>query len=289
MYLGKVVESAPAERLFEAPGHPYTRALLDAVPRIAPGSSRSTRRLLEGELPSPTEQFTAGLPVPVPLCACRRTLCPHAAACRGSRWGADGALSSSRRSVLRAVARARKKVHRPRPAPGGGGSGRLHMQVWMRRQCIPRWRRRCRRRELQPQLRRQPRQDLPRRRNARLAPRVAPVRASAQLARKRAPARASLKDRALKPRKSFRAKLSQANLHASCVPHNTARVNNVIVTGGGERAPLQPDAVAEITSPDFPGERLPVCFNPRLAQPLPLSRTVVIRCHSHPPLLRSRK
>ena len=103
----------------------------------------------------------------------------------------------------------------------------------MRRQCIPRWRRRCRRRELQPQLRRQPRQDLPRRRNARLAPRVAPVRASAQLARKRAPARASLKDRALKPRKSFRAKLSQANLHASCVPHNTARVNSVIVTGAG--------------------------------------------------------
>ena len=92
---------------------------------------------------------------------------------------------------------------------------RLHMQVWMRRQCIPRRRRRCRRRELQPQLRRQPRQDLPRRRNAWLAPRVAPVRASAQLARKRATARASLPDRALKPRKSFRAKLSQANLHTS--------------------------------------------------------------------------
>ncbi len=108
---------------------------------------------------------------------------------------------------------------------------RLHMQVWMQRQCIPRRRRRCRSREPQPQLRRQPRQDLPRRRNARLAPRVAPVRASAQLARKRATARASLKDRALKPRKSFRAKLSQANLHASCVPHNTARVNSVIVTG----------------------------------------------------------
>ena len=110
---------------------------------------------------------------------------------------------------------------------------RLHMQVWMQRQCIPRRRRRCRSREPQPQLRRQPRQDLPRRRNARLAPRVAPVRASAQLARKRAPARASLKDRALKPRKSFRAKLSQANLHASCVPHNTARVNSVIVTEAG--------------------------------------------------------
>ena len=108
---------------------------------------------------------------------------------------------------------------------------RLHMQVRMRRQCIPRRRRRCRRRKPQPQLRRQPRQDLPRRRNARLAPRVAPLCASAQLARKRAPARASLPDRALKPRKRFRAKLSQANLHASCMPQNPARVNSVIVTG----------------------------------------------------------
>ena len=118
---------------------------------------------------------------------------------------------------------------------------RLHMQVRMRRQCIPRRRRRCRRRKPQPQLRRQPRQDLPRRRNARLAPRVAPLRASAQLARKRAPARASLPDRALKPRKRFRAKLSQANLHASCMPQNPARVNSVIVTGSGRlsrRAPL---------------------------------------------------
>ena len=112
---------------------------------------------------------------------------------------------------------------------------RLHMQVRMRRQCIPRRRRRCRRRKPQPQLRRQPRQDLPRRRNARLAPRVAPLRASAQLARKRAPARASLPDRALKPRKRFRAKLSQANLHASCMPQNPARVNSMIVTGTGRR------------------------------------------------------
>ena len=61
MYLGKVVESAPAERLFAAPAHPYTRALLDAVPRIVPGAKRGGRRLLEGELPSPTQHF-AGCP-----------------------------------------------------------------------------------------------------------------------------------------------------------------------------------------------------------------------------------
>ena len=37
MYLGTVVETGPTERLFAAPRHPYTRALLAAVPQIAPG------------------------------------------------------------------------------------------------------------------------------------------------------------------------------------------------------------------------------------------------------------
>ena len=70
MYLGKVVETAPAERLFAAPAHPYTRALLDAVPQIRPGAGRRARRLLEGELPSPTQTFT-GCPF--------RARCAHAA------------------------------------------------------------------------------------------------------------------------------------------------------------------------------------------------------------------
>ena len=37
MYRGRLVEVAPAERLFDAPQHPYTRALLSAIPRLAPG------------------------------------------------------------------------------------------------------------------------------------------------------------------------------------------------------------------------------------------------------------
>ena len=57
MYFGKIVELASAERLFAAPSHPYTRGLLDAVPRLAGRRGDHARRLLEGELPSPTERF----------------------------------------------------------------------------------------------------------------------------------------------------------------------------------------------------------------------------------------
>ncbi len=80
MYLGKIVEMAPAERLFQAPAHPYTRALLDAVPRAAAGRRRQ-RRLIEGELPSPTQVF-AGCPFearcPVATDICRTTPPPVA-------------------------------------------------------------------------------------------------------------------------------------------------------------------------------------------------------------------
>lgn len=54
MYLGRLVEVAPADELYENPLHPYTRALLSAAPIPDPKLARASRRIaLEGELPSP--------------------------------------------------------------------------------------------------------------------------------------------------------------------------------------------------------------------------------------------
>ena len=54
MYFGRIVEEGPVDAIFENAQHPYTRALLDAVPRLDPGRARNRRRmLLQGELPDP--------------------------------------------------------------------------------------------------------------------------------------------------------------------------------------------------------------------------------------------
>ena len=52
MYLGKIVEAAPRQALFERPLHPYTRALLASVPKPDPGK-RHTLGVLSGDVPSP--------------------------------------------------------------------------------------------------------------------------------------------------------------------------------------------------------------------------------------------
>ncbi|WP_134700675.1 ABC transporter ATP-binding protein [Ammoniphilus sp. YIM 78166] len=52
MYLGQMVEQAPTDRLFEEPLHPYTKALLSAVPLPNPKLKRE-RIILKGDLPSP--------------------------------------------------------------------------------------------------------------------------------------------------------------------------------------------------------------------------------------------
>ncbi len=52
MYLGRIVELGPTAQIINAPRHPYTRALLSAVPRLEPGGAR-TRMVLRGDLPSP--------------------------------------------------------------------------------------------------------------------------------------------------------------------------------------------------------------------------------------------
>ncbi len=54
MYLGRIVERGPADAIFAAPRHPYTRALLSAIPIAAPKQNRQ-RILLSGDVPSPID------------------------------------------------------------------------------------------------------------------------------------------------------------------------------------------------------------------------------------------
>ena len=53
MYLGRIVEIAPTEALFESPNHPYTKALLEEVPRI--DTRKRTYEPIVGEIPSPLD------------------------------------------------------------------------------------------------------------------------------------------------------------------------------------------------------------------------------------------
>jgi oligopeptide/dipeptide ABC transporter ATP-binding protein len=69
MYLGRIVERGPTEEIFDTPQHPYTQALLSAVPSVLRGDAHVREMILEGEIPSAID----------PPSGCHfRTRCAHA-------------------------------------------------------------------------------------------------------------------------------------------------------------------------------------------------------------------
>ena len=110
MYLGKVVELSPSEELYDKPIHPYTVALLSAIPIADPRENRARpRQVVEGEPPSPIDpppgcRFHTRCPYATDICS--RVEPPlaeypngHLAACHHPRNVTEDEVAAARRSA----------------------------------------------------------------------------------------------------------------------------------------------------------------------------------------------
>ena len=101
LYLGKLVEVADKRELFDDPAHPYTQALLQAVP-IPDPNKRHSRALLEGDVPSPIHpppgcRFHTRCPIAVELC---QQITPELEKIYGGHWVACHVVSGMGRDDL---------------------------------------------------------------------------------------------------------------------------------------------------------------------------------------------
>ena len=124
MYLGRIVEIAPAKELYTNPKHPYTEALLSAVPIPDPAVKRK-RIILEGDVPSPINppsgcRFHTRCPLRVPVVLRER------AGAEGDHARATGSPARFGPSPARAAGA--EKGPAAKPAPEGRARGVLSLR-----------------------------------------------------------------------------------------------------------------------------------------------------------------
>jgi peptide/nickel transport system ATP-binding protein len=125
MYLGKIVEIGEVDRVFDNPRHPYTRALLSAIPVPDPRVERTRERIiLRGDLPSPLDApkgCNFATRCPVFAAACQTGKVPHPGAPAGTSDALRGSPGAGGRSAARPGPALR--VLLPRRGTGRGHAG----------------------------------------------------------------------------------------------------------------------------------------------------------------------
>lgn len=97
MYLGRIVEQGDTQAIYDRPAHPYTRALLDSIPRLEADGSQTQFKAISGELPSPLKPppgcaFHERCPLAFDICK-RQVPVLHEVDTSAHHWAACHALT----------------------------------------------------------------------------------------------------------------------------------------------------------------------------------------------------